>query len=188
MHWTTPRSSVPALPEKDVKRRLIHVVGLQKSGTSLLVRLLENSGHARFLDGKGKTEGGIDWGHRPSFSPAAWPAGTIYQRSNGENGHEIGAEDATRDICEAVRTSTAEKLNSVPTQFGVSKIPYDMVRLPWVRAVLPDLFIVGIVRRPVPNVYSLWKRFQPNSGRNSIPSHLTRFRQSRAFAGTRPRR
>ena len=145
-------------------KRIIHVVGLQKSGTSLLVRLLENSGYAQFLDGKGKTEGGIDWGHRPAFSPVDWPAGTIYQRSKGEMGHDIGAEDATADVCDAVRKRTAERLASVPTEFGISKVPYDMVRLPWVRAVLPDLFIVGIVRRPVPNVYSLWKRFQPDSG------------------------
>jgi len=146
--------------ERDMPQRIIHVVGLQKSGTSLLVRLLENSGHAQFLDGRGKTEGGIDWGNRPSFSPTGWPAGTIYQRSNGNNGHEIGAEDATPDICTAVRKQVTEKLRAVPTHYGISKTPYDTVRLPWVRAVLPDLFIVGIVRRPAPNVYSLWKRFQ----------------------------
>jgi hypothetical protein len=145
-------------------KRIIHVVGLQKSGTSLLVRLLENSGHACFLDGAGKTEGGIDWGQRPSFSPTAWPAGTIYQRTDGEMGHQIDAADATPDICRAMRKQAAEKLTAVPTAFGISKVPYDMVRLPWVRAVLPELFIVGIVRHPGPNVYSLWKRFQPDTG------------------------
>lgn len=147
-----------------MKKRIIHIVGLQKSGTSLLVRLLENSGHAQFLDGKGKTEGGIDWGNRPSFSPTAWPAGAIYQRSGGANGHQIDSEDATLDICEAVRKQTADSLDACQKPIGISKIPYDMVRIPFVRAVLPDLFIVGIVRRAVPNVFSLWKRFQPNSG------------------------
>jgi hypothetical protein len=144
-------------------KRIIHVVGLQKSGTSLLVRLLENSGHAQFLDGKGKTEGGI-LGHRPSFSPTDWPMGTIYQRSGGAHGHEIGEEDATEEIRTAMREKAARKLAGVPTPLGLSKIPYNMVRLPFVRAVLPDMFIVGVVRRPVANVYSLLKRFQPDAG------------------------
>jgi hypothetical protein len=148
------------------KKRIIHVVGLQKSGTSLLVRLLENSGHAQFLDGSGRTEGGIDWGNRPSFSPTAWPAGTIYQRSNGDNGHEIEAKEATADVCESIRGQLAAKSDAISTRFGISKIPYDMVRLPWVRGILPDLFIVGIIRRPVPNAFSLWKQFQPSSGTN----------------------
>lgn len=48
--------------------------------TSLLTRLLENTGVAQFLNGKGRTEGGIPWRQQPSFSPTKYPAGSIYRR------------------------------------------------------------------------------------------------------------
>ena len=95
-------------------KRIIHVAGLQKSGTSLLVRLLENTGMAEFLGGRGKTEGGIDWGNRPSFAPTAFPAGVIYQRNSGAEGHEIGAGDATPDAVEYVRRDAEPDL--IPCQ------------------------------------------------------------------------
>ncbi len=42
------------LAEDRMAERTIHIVGLQKSGTSLLVHLLENTHQAQFLDGRGK--------------------------------------------------------------------------------------------------------------------------------------
>ena len=145
-------------------RRIIHIVGLQKSGTSLLVRLLENSGLAHFLGGRGKTEGGIDWGNRPSFTPTAFPAGVIYQRTGGNRGHEIDETDATPDVIDHVRGDVAKSLNCLQAEFGISKCPYSSVRLPWIKAILPDLFLVAIVRKPAPNVFSLLKRFASDRG------------------------
>ncbi len=150
--------------ESSIIKRTIHILGLQKSGTSLLVRLIENTGLAQFLDGKGRTEGGIAWGQKPSFSPTAFPVGTIYQRSGGQNGHQIGAEDATTEVCNYIRENLVPKTAALPAPLGLSKCPYSTVRIPWIRAVLPDLFIVGIVRKPVPNVFSLLKRFRPSPG------------------------
>ena len=148
-------------------KRIIHILGLQKSGTSLLVRLIENTGVAQFLDGKGKTEGGIAWGQKPPFFPTAFPAGTIYERSGLENGHEIGAEDATPEVCSHIREDIVTKVAALPTPLGISKCPYSTVRIPWIRTILPDLFIVGIVRKPIPNVFSLLKRFQTIPGNKS---------------------
>lgn len=150
---------------KDVElKRIIHVAGLQKSGTSLLVRLLENTGMAEFLGGRGKTEGGIDWGNRPSFAPTAFPAGVVYQRNSGAGGHEIGAGDATPDAVEYVRRDAEARLDSLPTQLGISKCPYSTVRLPWIRAILPGMFVVAVVRKPVSNTFSLLKRFRHVDG------------------------
>ena len=146
-------------------RRIIHILGIQKSGTSLLTRLLENTGAAQFLDGKGKTEGGIPWGQKPSFSPTAFPAGTIYQRLGESHGHVIGAEDATEDVVAHIRDAVAAKLQSLPTSIGISKCPYSTVRIPWIRAIIPELYIVAIVRRPVANVFSLLKRHLDHSSR-----------------------
>ena len=145
-------------------KRIIHVAGLQKSGTSLLVRLLENTGMAEFLGGRGRTEGGIDWGNRPSFTPVAFPAGVVYQRSSGDEGHEIGAVDATPDTVEYVRRDVETSLNSLPTELGISKCPYSTVRLPWIKAILPGMFVVAVVRKPVSNAFSLLKRFRRLDG------------------------
>lgn len=147
-------------------KRIIHIAGLQKSGTSLLVRLLENIGMAQFLGGRGKTEGGIDWGNRPSFTPTAFPAGVIYQRNSGDEGHEIDAADATPEVVEHVRRNVENSLDSLPTILGISKCPYSTVRLPWVKAILPGLFVVAVVRKPVSNAFSLLKRFLYVDGMN----------------------
>ena len=145
-------------------KRIIHVAGLQKSGTSLLVRLLENTGMAEFLGGRGRTEGGIDWGNRPSFTPTAFPAGVVYQRNSGDEGHEIGAVDATPDTVEYVRRDVETSLDSLPTGLGISKCPYSTVRLPWIKAILPGMFVVAVVRKPFSNTFSLLKRFRHVDG------------------------
>ncbi len=41
----------------------------------------------------------------------------------------------------------------------VNKSPYHTVRLPWLKAIFPDSFVVAIVRRAVPNIYSLTKKY-----------------------------
>ena len=81
--------------------RLILIAGLQKSGTSLLLRLLvEHTSMAENpFDG---IEGHAFWGNVPSHAPREFPAGTIYARHNGDAGHEISASDAE----ERVRTGS----------------------------------------------------------------------------------
>jgi hypothetical protein len=44
----------------------------------------------------------------------------------------------------------------------VLKNPYNTVRAPWLRAALPDARIVAVVRRPLPNVFSLAKKHAEN--------------------------
>jgi Sulfotransferase family len=136
---------------------LVLVVGLQKSGTSLMLRLLTR------LDGFSnpvRREGKEYWGDDPPFSPEAYPAGELYQRAGGARGHELGADDATPEIAEHLRA----ELESIAGDADalVMKNPYNTVRVPWLRAVFPDAQIVAITRRPLPNVFSLLKKHVEN--------------------------
>ncbi len=145
-------------------KKLILIVGLQKSGTFLLRQLLVESGLVEHpFNGEGD-----DWlGNLPPFTPKAFPAGAIYQRSRGEMGHEIGENDATTEIkkCLLERLQNLE----VSSKIIVNKNPYNVVRIPWLRKLFPDSFIVGIVRKPLPNVFSLLKRFTHYAGYNYEP-------------------
>ena len=136
---------------------LILVVGLQKSGTSLMLRLLTR------LEGFSnpvRREGKEYWGDDPPFSPEAFPTGVLYQSHGGERGHELGAEDATPEIAEHLRSELAEIAGDVRAL--VLKNPYNTVRVPWLREVFPDAQIVAITRRPLPNVFSLLKKHVEN--------------------------
>jgi hypothetical protein len=139
-----------------VQRRLILVTGLQKSGTSLLMRLLvEHTSLAENpFDG---IEGHAFWGNLPSHAPREFPAGTIYASRNGDAGHEISAEAADP----RVRRILEDRLASLTVRKPaiVNKSPYHSVRLPWLKAIFPDCFIVVIVRRAAPNVHSLTKKY-----------------------------
>ena len=66
---------------------------MQKSGTSLLQRLLTTSGVAH--DPFRGSEGDAFWGNEPPFEPAGDPVGLLYQRHNGERGHRLTGDDAT---------------------------------------------------------------------------------------------
>lgn len=141
--------------------RLIMIVGLQKSGTTVLGRLLLQTG---LVDKPFKGEGDDFWGNVPQFSPTAFPAGTCYQAYQGKRGHELGGEDATPDIKSAMR----QRFLDLETQCSVifNKSPYNTVRLPWIRQIFPDSIIVATIRNPVANTFSLFKKFIPhdNSG------------------------
>jgi hypothetical protein len=138
------------------KPRLILITGLQKSGTSLLLRLLvEHTSLAENpFDG---VEGHAFWGNLPSHAPRGFPAGTIYLSHNGDAGHEISAAE----VDQRVRRVLEERLASltVSKRAIVNKSPYHSVRLPWLKAIFPESFIVAIVRRAVPNIYSLVKKY-----------------------------
>lgn len=145
--------------------QLLLVVGVQKSGTTLLVRLLEQSGMAA---SPFRSEGDDFWGNVPSFSPTGHPAGTVYQRDGGASGHEIGPDDATADV----RDELERRLRALPRTSApvlVNKNPFNTLRLPWLRALLPDARIVAMVRSPVPNVFSLLKKHTPHKGAGLAP-------------------
>ena len=137
--------------------RPVLVVGLQKSGTSLLLRLLSQT---RAFRNPVRFEGRELWGDDPPFAPTAFPAGTFYQRAQGENGHELGVAEATDEVREHLRRALADAAK--PGKSLVLKNPYNSVRVPWLRALLPDAVIVGVVRRPLPNVFSLFKKHVEN--------------------------
>ncbi len=133
------------------------VVGLQKSGTSLLLRLLSDT---RSFRNPVRFEGKELWGDDPPFAPKAFPAGTFYQRDGGERGHELGADEATDDVIAHLRGTLDEAAR--PGKALVLKNPYNTVRVPWLRAALPEASIVAVVRRPLPNVFSLMKKHVEN--------------------------
>jgi hypothetical protein len=47
------------------------------------------------------------------------------------------------------------------TNIIANKNPYNAVRVPWLKCLFPESFIVAMVRQPVANVFSLTKRFVP---------------------------
>ncbi len=147
-----------------MKPKMIFIVGLQKSGTTLFLRLLLHAGQ---IQNPFHSEGHDFWGNIPPLNPTGFPAGYIYQRSEGEMGHVINAEDASTEVLKILegRIAQLELKHSVI----VNKSPYNTVRLPWLRTLFPDAYIVGLIRRPVSNVFSLVKKYVPHKGRGSDP-------------------
>lgn len=143
---------------------LIVIVGLQKSGTTLLQRFLQQSGCFRHpFDG----EGDDFWGNTPPFSPDGHPVGLVYQAHRGDRGHEIGADEWTPEATRVLQARlTALGDGDVPV---VNKNPYHTVRLPWLRQVFPHAVVVAMIRRPVPNVFSLFKKHFPHPGAGLPP-------------------
>ena len=145
-------------------KRLIFIVGLQKSGTTLLLRMLSRCPQ---VENPFKSEGNDFWGNVPPFTPTEFPAGFIYQRSKGEMGHEIAEVDATPDIFNVLN----ERLASIAKDPSIvaNKNPYNTVRLPWIKRLFPDSMVVATVRRPIPNVFSLLKKHVPHEDGGLMP-------------------
>ena len=117
-----------------MNKKLVFIVGLQKSGTSLLFRLLQQTG---LTENPFDREGHDFWGDVPPFEPVKFPTGAIYQRSMGERGHEIGSEEAT----EEVKRVLYQRLERIKGQAAImiNKNPYNTVRLPWLKTCLQCL-------------------------------------------------
>lgn len=147
-----------------MKRRLVFIVGLQKSGTTLLLRTLNQSTR---IENPFKSEGNDFWGNEPPFTPCEFPAGVIYQRNKGETGHEIGEEDATAEVSK-ILNERLERLAARPAII-VNKNPYNTVRLPWLRKLFPDSIIIAMVRKPIPNIFSLYKKHIPHEDEGLAP-------------------
>ena len=136
--------------------KLVLIAGLQKSGTTLLLRLLADHTSVATNPFSG-VEGHDFWGNVPSHAPCEFPAGTVYTGHHGEFGHEISAAAADGRMRRILEQRLAAM--QVETAVIVNKNPYHTVRLPWLKAVFPDCFIVAIVRRAVPNIYSMLKKY-----------------------------
>ncbi len=158
------RAKEITLSETCCEKKLILIVGLQKSGTTLLLRLLQ---HTELVENPFNGEGHDFWGNVPHFTPCEFPAGLVYQQYQGKMGHEIGAKDASF----VIQATLHKRLRLLKTRKSliVNKNPFNTVRLPWIRKLFPDAFIVAMVRKPVPNVFSLLKKFTPHKGTGSPP-------------------
>ncbi len=136
---------------------LVFVIGLQKSGTTLLLKLLIST---TAFKNPVRFEGKELWGDDPPVAPAGYPTGPLYQRDGARAGHELSAADATDEI----RAHVRKVLGNAGSRRKalVLKNPFNSGRVPWLRGLFPDAYIVAVVRRPLPNVYSLLKKHTPN--------------------------
>jgi hypothetical protein len=142
--------------------RILLVVGLQKSGTSLLNRLLEKCSITFQID---RSEGNAFWGNEPPFSPSAYPCGELYLRHGGNNGHELSERDSFPHIQKILKS----RLPNTDHPILLNKNPYNTLRLRWIRTIFPDAFIVAMIRQPLPNVFSLSKKYFDHSKRGIPP-------------------
>ncbi|WP_395373943.1 sulfotransferase family protein [Marinicella sp. W31] len=143
---------------------LLFIIGLQKSGTSLLNRMLmsENSVTNPFLP-----EGKFFWGDDPPFNPELAPSGVLFQQHQGKHGHALNAsafkiedQDLLQQRIEAADVSTPILMN---------KNPYNTVRIEWMKQLFPHCRIVCMVRHPLANVFSLYKKYFDHPHRGLAP-------------------
>ncbi len=132
----------------------LFILGLQKSGTTLLNRLLaEQPG---VID-PFKPEGRYFWGDDPPFSPGLPPCGTLYQAEDGGQGHFLSDTDF-REKDQVLLHQRMAEITS-PHQLLINKNPYNTVRVKWLKSIFPNCRIVAIIRNPVSNIFSLSKKF-----------------------------
>jgi len=68
----------------------LFIIGMQKSGTSLLNRMLMQQ---KVVKNPFLPEGKFFWGDNPPFNPVDEPCGQLYQNHSGNNGHYLNAQD-----------------------------------------------------------------------------------------------
>ena len=136
--------------------KFIHCVGIQKSGTTLLDSLIKKTG---LVCCPFPSEGEHFWGQVPWHSPTAYPAGSLYQHYKGEKGHVLDSFDAIPKIVSDLNGVFNTQIKT-DLDFIYNKHPTNTVRVPWVKAIFPESFIISTVRNPVANVFSIYKRFQ----------------------------
>lgn len=145
--------------------KMLFIVGLQKSGTTLLNRLLiEQKDH---FFSPFNPEGKAFWGDDPPFSPQNKPCGELYQYHQGKKGHMLDVNDYQKNDQELL-LDRIEKVEWV-APILLNKNPYNSVRIGWLKAMFPECKIVAMVRNPYANVYSLLKKHIPHEGRGMGP-------------------
>ena len=145
---------------------LLIVTGLQKSGTSLLNRMLMGQSCVSnpFLP-----EGKFFWGDDPPFSPKASPCGELYQKHLGKRGHYLGESDF-RASDERLLMSRVEHAK-IKTPILMNKNPYNSVRIKWIKKIFPDAKVVSMFRNPHANVFSLLKKYIDHDNRGLGPEN-----------------
>ncbi len=141
----------------NIQNQPLFIVGLQKSGTTLLNRLLSDQPYT--ID-PFKPEGRYFWGDNPPFSPSLPPCGRMYQAHNGKNGHYL----SEADFVSADQDLLIHKIDQVKDGYKVliNKNPYNSVRIKWLKSIFPESRIIAIIRNPVSNIFSLKKKFIPH--------------------------
>ncbi|MCX7553241.1 sulfotransferase [Marinicella sp. S1101] len=139
--------------DPEMNPKLMFVTGIQKSGTSLLNRVLMAQG---FIENPFLPEGKLFWGDDPVTNPSSAPCGTVYQKHLGQKGHQMLADDFTPDQHELLTLKI--KRAAVKTPVLMNKNPNLIVRLPWLKKVFPTCKIVVVLREPVANIYSFSKK------------------------------
>lgn len=134
-------------------KRILFVTGFQKSGTSLLNRLLMSQ---NFIENPFLPEGKFFWGDNPVENPVDSPCGEIYQKHKGRQGHQLYRNDFQKTHKELLE----HRIKSASIKKGVlmNKNPNLVVRLPWLKQIFPDSKIILIIRKPIANIYSFSKK------------------------------
>ncbi len=135
-------------------KKLLFIVGMQKSGTSLLNRILMEQD---FISNPFLPEGKFFWGDNPPFNPVDKPCGEIFQSYSGKRGHALYEEDFSSTDQKLLQQRIVDAEVDAPVI--LSKNPYNSVRLPWLKRMFPESVIVAMYRAPVSNVYSLLKKY-----------------------------
>ncbi len=133
--------------------QLLFVIGLQKSGTSLLNRLLMKQD---FVSNPFLPEGRFFWGDNPPDEPVSAPCGELFQMHHGNHGHHLDATDYREEHARLLEERIRQA--GVSTHILMNKNPNNSVRVPWLKKVFPQCHIVAVVRNPVSNIYSLLKK------------------------------
>ena len=133
---------------------LLFIVGMQKSGTSLLNRMLMVQD---FINNPFLPEGKHFWGDDPPFSPEKSPCGELYQKHQGKRGHYLDDSDFQIEHQELL----VERIHQAQVKEPIllNKNPYNTVRLRWLKRIFPEAKIIATIRHPVANVYSLLKKY-----------------------------
>lgn len=143
----------------------LFIIGLQKSGTTLLNRLLMEQ--SDYFFSPFKLEGREFWGDDPPFTPTAKPCGEIYQKHQGKHGHQVTEDDF--DINHQKLLHQRMSKVSIDAPILINKNPYNTMRIPWLKKMFPDCKIVAMVRNPYANIFSLMKKHIPHDGRGLGP-------------------
>ncbi len=144
--------------------RPVLIVGLQKSGTTLLTRLCQQlPGWRNPLPGEGREF----WGDDPPFNPQAEPTGLLYQSHRGARGHVLQAADF--QVAHQQLLTDRLRACSADAEVLVLKNPFNTLRLPWLAEMFPQALRIAMIREPVANVFSLSKKFHDHPDRGLGP-------------------
>jgi len=144
--------------------QLVFVVGMQKSGTSLLNRMLMQQD---FITNPFLPEGAKFWGDRPPFAPIEKPCGELFQIHSGTHGHHLDVIDFRKEDQALLKQRIIDA--EVSTPILMNKNPYNSVRVSWLKSMFPSAIILAVFRQPKPNIFSLLKKYQAHQGQGVAP-------------------